>query len=407
MSAEVKVAIKADNQIRTGLQQALADVKKFGGEASRAGSVRGGVGGAMGPDGRDVRKTLKGLGADLAGVSTPAQALEVVANRVADAFGKVTSVVGGFAVGRIIAGQFEKVTTEIAAANAAARAFSDSFEEAASADSFSGAVSGFNKLQGEIDKVGAAIRAVRTDWGAWLADMATGGQATATMRDLREAMQNAQSSALSMSMFTQARNAEQLAAVAGDSSAEDAIKKQQQRDQERQAIDDLISSGQGDAVALNNAKSDLEARFAAEDAAAARREQLKQFDEKMKAEDAAGREVYRQQEEERRRRAAELASKPVFGPGNDDASNGGWRVQAAEYERKMQGIESDRRTQIADAMESSRTAVGSLQASGLQRIGGAGMEFADSRGIVTDMKKQNDLLKKIEENTRDAKLNLK
>jgi hypothetical protein len=134
--AEVKVKVTAQNEVRTGLQQALAETRQFGQEATK--SMR--VPLNLGEEGleplrkiqqelRDVRaqagkpipvasldgsgeqlattsasgsSAIRGLAIDLANATSPAQAFEAVIRRVSTAFGGLVAASAGFAIGSII-----------------------------------------------------------------------------------------------------------------------------------------------------------------------------------------------------------------------------------------------------------------------------------------------------------------
>ena len=132
--SEVRVKVVAENQTKTGFQSALNDAKAFGREATKA-ATPGGAGGGEG-----VRRALKGLGTDLAAASTPAEAFQAVATRVASAFGKVTSVIGGFAIGQIVAGQFNKLSEGVANSTKNLQEFNSNYAAVANATTMDAAM---------------------------------------------------------------------------------------------------------------------------------------------------------------------------------------------------------------------------------------------------------------------------
>jgi hypothetical protein len=133
--AEVKVKVTAQNETRTGFQQALNEAKSFGAEATRATTIDDEA--ALAPlrkiqqqlrdlraqarapieadspseatgDG-DVASTssrvsgsLRGLATDLANATSPAQAFEAILNRVSSAMGGLVAATAGFAIGSVI-----------------------------------------------------------------------------------------------------------------------------------------------------------------------------------------------------------------------------------------------------------------------------------------------------------------
>ena len=149
--SEVMVKVVAENQTKTGFQAALNDAKAFGREATKA-ATPGRAGGGEG-----VRRALKGLGADLAQASTPAEAFQAVATRVASAFGKVTAIVGGFAVGQIIAGQFNKLSEGVAGSTKNLQEFNSNYAAVANATTMDAAISGFDQLQQSVKTAQASL----------------------------------------------------------------------------------------------------------------------------------------------------------------------------------------------------------------------------------------------------------
>jgi hypothetical protein len=371
--ADVKVKIAAENKVKTGLQAALNDVKAFGGEASKAGAPK--IGGG------EIRKSLKGLGADLATASTPADALQAVITRLAGAFGKVTSVVAGFAIGKIIAGQFDKVTEQVKSATDAATNFGKIFESVAKADTFDGAISGFGQLQSEIDKVGGSIKAINNDWGAWLANAAMLGKPIADLKELKESLEKAQSIALSASLFRQREQAEALVPAAGDKKATEKILLEQKRRTELDALQSKIAASSGDPVALRNAQSDLLGRFAAEDAVRRLEDEKAAAEETAKEVDALNKKRKEAQDQialdDARLRGDTAAERTLVGQ------------QAFD---KAEGLSFEDRSNLAAQAEAkvkeaaSTGAKGAAGSSALQRIGFASNEFFDSRGAEASLK---------------------
>ena len=133
--AEVKVKVTAQNETRTGFQQALSEAKTFGAEATRATTIDDEA--ALAPlrkiqqQLRDLRTqarapieaapaapaagesdvastsagvsgAIRGLATDLANATSPAQALEAILNRVSTAMGGLVAATAGFAIGTVI-----------------------------------------------------------------------------------------------------------------------------------------------------------------------------------------------------------------------------------------------------------------------------------------------------------------
>ena len=134
--AEVKVKVTAQNEVRTGLQQALAETRQFGQEAKKAASAPMAIN--LGEEGleplrkiqqelRDIQaqasrpielptqggaqlattsasgaSAIRGLAIDLANATSPAQVFEAVIRRVSTAFGGLVAASAGFAIGTVI-----------------------------------------------------------------------------------------------------------------------------------------------------------------------------------------------------------------------------------------------------------------------------------------------------------------
>jgi hypothetical protein len=133
--AEVKVKVTAQNETRTGFQQALNEAKSFGTEATRASTIDDEA--ALAPlrkiqqQLRDLRTlarspieaapaapasgesevastsatvsgSIRGLATDLANATSPAQAFEAILNRVSTAMGGLVAATAGFAIGSVI-----------------------------------------------------------------------------------------------------------------------------------------------------------------------------------------------------------------------------------------------------------------------------------------------------------------
>jgi hypothetical protein len=139
--AEVKVKVTAQNEVRTGLQQALQETKKFGEEAKRAVSQGTTIDpfkddDRLGPlrdlqrQARELRElarapveassipppvddnfastsqsgaaAIRGLAIDLANATSPAQVFEALIRRVSTAMGGLIAATAGFAIGSVI-----------------------------------------------------------------------------------------------------------------------------------------------------------------------------------------------------------------------------------------------------------------------------------------------------------------
>ena len=263
--SEVRVKVVAENQTKTGFQAALNDAKAFGREATKA-ATPGGAGGGEG-----VRRALKGLGTDLAAASTPAEAFQAVATRVASAFGKVTAVIGGFAVGQIIAGQFNKLSEGVAGSTKNLQEFNSNYAAVANATTMDAAISGFDQLQQSVKTAQASLSALQSDFGAVIANALTGGAAFSEMGAAIKSMGNAAASALSGSAALQLKQAEERKAVMGSGGKEaaDRLAITQAREQEQAALQERLKSTDlqfGDQrLLIRNAMDDNNRRYGTEE----------------------------------------------------------------------------------------------------------------------------------------------
>ena len=261
--SEVRVKVVAENQTKTGFQSALNDAKTFGREATKAATPGGGSGG------EGIRRALKGLGTDLAQASTPAEAFQAVATRVASAFGKVTAVVGGFAVGQIIAGQFNKLSEGVANSTKNLQEFNSNYAAVANATTMDAAIGGFDQLQQSVKAAQTSLAALQSDFGAVIANALTGGAAFAEMGAAIKSMGNAAASALSGSAALQLKQAEerQAAMGSGGSAAVAALATTQAREREQAALQARLDNANTpqQALSIRNAMQDNKRRFGVED----------------------------------------------------------------------------------------------------------------------------------------------
>jgi hypothetical protein len=187
--AEVKVRITAQNETQTGFQAALTNAKKFGAEASRAASVsiptpaaaqRQAAGSSipapqMANDGftdfksfyEDASKKAEAaIEANLAKRKAAREAAaqaEKAAN--ADSESSIMSLVGRFAilagaatlVGKAISAGFERIAAAFQSAAQQSKQFASALQSAGTANSLSGAISGFKTLNEITDQTKATL----------------------------------------------------------------------------------------------------------------------------------------------------------------------------------------------------------------------------------------------------------
>jgi hypothetical protein len=309
--AEVKVKVTAQNETRTGFQQALNDAKQFGNEATRsvtiddeaalaplrkiqqqlrdlqaearrpisAGEIDafgGGAGATLtAGESRRASTAIRGLAADLATAQTPAQAFEAVLSRIAQMMGRLTSLVVAFAVGKVIAAQFDKLNAGVESAISNASRFSSAFKSMGNAANLGEAISQFRQLQTAADQTGETLRNLQNNIGATLANIAMGGgfKSGAVFGELA-ALEQAQrrvagAKLVSGTQFLLGQSEGRLA-VTGDSGAEQEFERRAKQEQELFALQQELQAARskGDqqlTLDLENAISLTKERFAVED----------------------------------------------------------------------------------------------------------------------------------------------
>lgn len=207
---------------------------------------------------------------------------------------------------------------------------------------------------------------------------------------------------LSTSLERQFINARELAAAGADPAAIEQVRIDQSRREQREQLVNLLKDENAEYVKAKQLQ--LEAIFAEEDRARAikeaaeaekeaTREKEKQaaLESGTRAGNVRGRQLgpgsfegIAEFERERARALKELG--PEFGPGTADAALGGFRVDQSNFAREQ-----------AQLLAEQSAVQGELQASGLQRVGGASTEFFNVRGDSKEdiQKRANEFLKEI------------
>jgi hypothetical protein len=443
--AEVKVKVTAQNETRTGFQQALNDAKQFGNEATRsvtiddeaalaplrkiqqqlrdiqsdarrpisAGEISSAGGGASltATESRKAATAVRGLAADLSSATSPAQAFEAVLVRVAQSVGRLTTLVVGVAIGKIIAGQIDKITQAIDQFQSRLPALRNDLEAVSTATNFDSAISGFKRLNEAADEAIRKSQELRANPFTAAANVVarglSGTDGIAFLEGQGADLRAAAARNLRVGAGSELRDAQDRLAVAGDKDAEAALVRRQKRESEINALikeraqaQDRINAAEAarpqrgaGRPGLTGVRGDQgdSAQTAADRAIVdelnkviARRREIAAIDDqiltKLKeqarlAESIGARKLGPGnfegfQEFERQTEAARRALGPELGPGTADAAAGGFRVDAAEFARKQQE-EALRQTSLQNT--------GSFGASSLQRIGFASNEFFDTR----------------------------
>jgi hypothetical protein len=271
--------------------------------------------------------------------------------------GGVAGVVGRFAiligvaatVGKVIASAFDQLSSAVASATEVQRQFAASLEAAGSAGSLSGAISEFKQLQNLADQTGKIIdQTVGKSVGEALAnaisgrpsqlmarsaDAFTGGAVSGTLEQ-NEKDQRAQArQAFLASLQRQRIEAEELAAAGGDPKAQDAVRQMQEARERRRQFDVGIEGSGLNPAQVAQARSDMEAAIAANQASVAAQERLE-------TEKEITREKERQQKLESGTREGNVIGKQL-GPGSFEG------LEELEREREKARREADQATQDA------------------------------------------------------------
>lgn len=399
--AEVSVKVTAKNEVKTGFQAALNDAKKFGQDASKAATPD--IGGSD-SSGKGFRNAIKGLGADLASASSPAEAFQAVATRIAGVFGKVTSVVAGFAIGKIISGQIDQMSESVKSATAAMNAFGDAYQSAATANSFEDAIAGYQKLGAQIDRVKASIGEIQGSMLPAFFNWLSGGATTQQLEAAQQSLQVARESALSGALYRQRAAAESMTGLGGDKAAIEAKALQSKRAEQLAIIQAKIDQNPNNPM-FRNQMEDLVATYAAEDkvkkeiedrqALEKQLQKEQQLKKQMADEEAAFfKEAARLTEERARQgkstpelldieraKLAKLDEQAITAPVEElnqvllDRMKQGNLVSGLELKAQEEAQRAAEQT-VAGV---SQKMIGSSGASALQRIGFASSEFYDTR----------------------------
>jgi len=383
--AEVKVKITAQNEVQTGLQASLAEVRQFAGQAQKEMQSAMQMP-ARQPAQERVAPTfkidigdyglepLRQMQEELKKVRQSAQ--EALDPSVPQDFaGGIGGVVGRFAiligvaatVGKVIASAFDQLSSAVASATEVQKQFADSLASAGSATTLSGAISEFKQLQNLADQTGQildktigkgvgealanAVSGRTSQLTARIADAYTGlfqGSVSGTLRQNEEDQRGQSRQAFLASLQRQRIEAEELAAVGGDPKAQDAVR-QMQESRERRRQFDVGIEGSGLSPAQEaQARADLEAAIAANQASTAAQERLD-------TEKEITREKERQQKLESGTREGNVIGKQL-GPGsfegmeelNRERESVRRDAEQAAKEAERTQREADRKKQRAD-----------------------------------------------------------
>lgn len=230
--AEVKVKITAQNEVRTGLQQALQETQKFGQEAKRA--VSGGM--TINPFAQDDRlgplrelrdqaralreqamapiepatiapsggeelattsargaSAIRGLAADLANATSAADVFQAVISRISTAFGGLIAASAGFAIGSIIRRTLEDAAAGIEGLIDQSQSLQQSFSSlSAPTTTFDQLASSIRGASAQIEALEEANRKLQSGIGFQVADYINAFDlSTAANRETEQGTSNA------------------------------------------------------------------------------------------------------------------------------------------------------------------------------------------------------------------------
>jgi hypothetical protein len=306
--AEVKVKITAQNEVQTGLQASLAEVRQFAGQAQKEMQAAMQMP-ARQPAQERVAPTfkidigdyglepLRQMQEELKKVRQSAQ--EALDPSVPQEFaGGIGGVIGRFAiligvaatVGKVIASAFNTLSSAVSKSTDLQKQFADSLASAGSQTTLSGAISEFKGLnsiaeatQKTLDdtfsktKLGALGNIARGNFGPMLArsaDALTGGAVSNLLAGNVDQQRDQSRQAFLSSLQRQRIEAEELAAAGGDPKAQDAVRQMQESRERRRQFDVAIEGSGLNPAQEAQARADMEAVIAANQASTAAQERL-------------------------------------------------------------------------------------------------------------------------------------
>jgi len=482
--AEVKVKITAQNEVQTGLQASLAEVRQFAGQAQKemqtamqmparqpaqerlAPTFKIDIGDYGLEPLRQMQEELKRVRQSAQEALDPAPAQDF-AGGIGGVIGRFAILIGVAAtVGKVIASAFDTLSAAVSKSTELQKQFAASLESAGSQTTLSGAISEFKQLsliaeatQKTLDdtfsktKLGALANISKGNFRPMLArsaDALTGGAVSNLLVGNADQQREQSRQAFLASLQRQRIEAEELAAAGGDPKAQDTVRQMQEARERRRQFDVGIEGSGLNPAQVAQARADMEAVIAANQASTAAQERLdtekeitreKERQQKLESGTRAGNVIGKQlgpgsfegieelnRERESVRRDAEQASKDADRRKNaadrDAQSLAGLKRSAQTPEERralLQGEQSalldsisslapddfaGRAQGIAEAQRISKEmqALGGQQgagvsaASGLQRIGFASDEFINARPedkTAESLKRSNDFIKQI------------
>ena len=366
--AEVKVKITAQNEVQTGLQASLAEVRQFAGQAQKemqqamqmparqpaqervAPTFKIDIGDYGLEPLRQMQEELKKVRQSAQEALNPAPAQDF-AGGIGGVIGRFALLIGVAAtVGKVISSAFDSLSAAIQRATDIQKQFAASLESAGSQTSLSGAISSFKQLnalaeqtQSELDKVigktkGEALANFFQGRPGQLltrsADLFSGGRASDLLAGNSDDQNEKARQAFAASLALQRIQAEEVAAAGGDAKAVDAVRRAQEVRERRKDFDVNLQGSKFSSDEVAKLRADLEATIAAEDAALAAQDRLD-------AEKEITREKERQQKLDSGTREGNVIGKQL-GPGSFEG------LEELERERESVRRDADQKAKEAE-----------------------------------------------------------
>lgn len=417
--AEVKVKVTAQNEVQTGLQASLAQVKQFAGEArremqsafqrptsafkpfepdpSKVGPVDLGEYG-LGPL-RELQQELRKAreASQQAFDPTPPQQYS---NGIGGVLARFALMIGAAAtVGKIVASAFDSLGEAVKRAIGVQEQFNRTLAEAGNATSLEGAISQFKQLRDFAEQTGKTIeqtfgRSVGESIAnlfsgrprqllARGADLLTGGSVADEIRAQQQQQRRIAGESLLASLSRQSLEAQAVAQAGGDQGAIDRAQRDQRRRAARQQLEAAL-------VGVSPVMADLIRQEQA--AIEAAQDQAEANKQKLETEKEITREKERQARADaqaaERRRDFNLNTELLQARASGDKQRERDILERQDFERGFEATNStEEAANFAAAAQALRDQqgnkdgrmVGSFGASSLQRIGFASNEFFDTR----------------------------
>jgi colicin import membrane protein len=298
--AEVKVKITAQNEVQTGLQASLAEVRQFAGQAQkemqsafeprRIQAER--VAPTFGPIdiGDYGMEPLKKLQEEARKLRESAQAgfddgpPQKFGSSIAGVLGRMALLVaGGATVGKIVASAFDQLSDVMRSAIGIQEQFNNALEQAGQATSFEGAISAFKQLNALADQTGKTLeKAMGRNIGealanafsgrpgqllARLGDVATGGAVSSEIGAQEEQQRRLAQDTLRTNMAFSATEAEEMIATGGDPEEMARVQREQEKRRQMETLRSTFADGKGGefSEAAQQAEAALKEQQALED----------------------------------------------------------------------------------------------------------------------------------------------